>query len=84
MVAIGLQHVIAHANRAAVEGVQAVDAAQQRRLARPAGTDQGHGLPGLDPQADVVQDRAIAESLGDVRDFHVHGVYRPFPQRRSR
>ena len=31
-----------------------------------------------------VQDRAVAEALGDVGDFYVHGVYRPFPQRRSR
>ena len=45
--------------------IQAVDRTQQGRLAGPAGTDQGHGLPGIDREADVVQHQAMGESLGD-------------------
>ena len=67
--AVGLQRVRPDADLPSSKRVQAVDAPQQRRFARAAGADQGHGLPGLDPQADVVQHRRGAEALGDVRRF---------------
>ena len=66
MAAVGQQRVRADADLALVEGVQAVDAAEQGRFAGPAGTDQGHGLAGVDRQADAVEHQALAESLGDV------------------
>ena len=67
MIAPRPERVRADADLALVEGGQAVDAAKQRGLARPAGPDEGHGLAGLDPQGDVVQAPAAAEPLADVR-----------------
>ena len=49
MAAVGSSVCAADADLAVVEGVQAVDAPQQRRLAGAAGADQGHRLAGLDP-----------------------------------
>ncbi len=81
--ALGPELAIAHANRSAVEVAQAINAAKERGLAAAAGTEQGYRLAGLNLQTDVVENRAIAESFGEVRDFHIHCDYRPFPQRRS-
>ena len=72
MAAVGQERVRTDANLPLVEAVQPVDAAQQRRLARAAGTDQGHGLPGVDRQGDVVQHAARAELLRKVGDFDLH------------
>jgi hypothetical protein len=44
------------------------DDAQQRRLARPVGTHEGHQLPGLHGETDVLEDRRPAEGDAHPRD----------------
>jgi hypothetical protein len=54
MAAVGQQRVRADANFALVETVQAIDRAEQGRLAGPAGADQGDCFARVDLQTNVV------------------------------
>ena len=71
------QHMVAHADFAGVERIEAVQTAQQRGLAAAAGADERHGLARLDRQADAVEHLPVAEALRNIRhrDLHrpVHG-----------
>ena len=74
---------------AGIEGVQAVQTAQQRGLAAAAGADQRHGLAGIYGQADAVEHAAVAELLGDVSYSNLHLAFvhqhaSPLLQSRSR
>ena len=56
-------------DRAGVDLLEQVDAAQQRRLARARGADQADDVVRTDVEADVRQHLVVAERLGDVLDL---------------
>src|SRR5262249_58672386 len=49
------------------------EAAQERGLARPIGTEKAQNLPGPDLQSDPVQGSARAERLDDISDLERKG-----------
>jgi hypothetical protein len=51
---------------AGVDGLQPVDAAQHRRLARARGTGDDDRLAGRDRQVDLVEHDVVAEALADA------------------
>ena len=62
----------------AVDGFEAVDAAQESRLARAGGADDGEHLPACEAEIDAAQDGEIAEGLvnaahgeHDFISFHI-------------
>ena len=87
VIAMGRSTWLPDADLAGVEGVQAVDAAQQRRLAAAAGADKRHGLARLDRQADVVQHQLRSPkrlvTLSEIATCTGRSIS-PFPQRFSR
>src|SRR5690606_28346623 len=58
---------------AAVDGLERVDATQQRGLARARGPDEHHHLAGADAEVDAVEHHGGPEALADLAEFdHVH------------
>ncbi len=57
---------------AAVDGVDAGDAFDQRRLAGAVVADEGADLAGVDGEIDLGEDLDGAEALGDAGEFEQH------------
>src|SRR5262249_60077045 len=55
-------------DRARVDRLEAVDAAEERRLPRPRRTDQADDLMQVHGQVDSFEDRELVEALGDSLD----------------
>jgi hypothetical protein len=64
-----------------LDGLQAVDRAAQRRLARSGGADDGDHLAPADGEVDVPQDVVLAVVLVDVTqlDQRIGGHTQPYP-----
>ena len=54
---------VADMDRSGVDGLEPVDAPQQRGLARPRRTDEAHDLAGADVERDAAQHRDVPEAL---------------------
>src|SRR5438445_298723 len=63
---------LADLDTAGVESVERVQAAQQRRLAAAARSDQGDRFAGVHLQAHAGQHGAVAKTLADVVDDDLH------------
>jgi hypothetical protein len=59
---------------AGIGELEAGDDAQQRRLARARGAEQGHQLAVADTEIDAVEGHVVAETLGQALDLDTHGA----------
>jgi hypothetical protein len=66
----GIDRHVANANRAAFRLLQEINAAQQRRFPRPAGTDDRHHFTLLNLKVDTVEHRLAMEFFHQVFDFN--------------
>src|SRR5262245_697353 len=65
------QHVWSDPDLSGVEGIEAVEAAQERRFAAAGGTENGHGLAGVKGHIDAVQYLARTELLAHIHHANV-------------